>query len=54
MLNGYAFRDDYNDATSMPEARRRHGRKLDECDFNATQLYEDPTSLHEMLDFFNH
>ena len=36
-----------------PEARRRHGRKLDECDFNApTQLYKDPTSPHEMLDFF--
>ena len=36
-----------------PEARRRHGRKLDECDFNTpTELYNDLTSLHEMLEFF--
>ena len=32
-------RDDYNDGPSMHEARRRHGRKLDECDFNAKQNY---------------
>jgi hypothetical protein len=45
--------DSYNDGLSMPEAQKRHGRKLDEVDFNSkTQLYHDLTSLHEMLDFF--
>ena len=45
--------DSYNDGLSMPEARRRHGRKLDECDFNApTELYNDLTSLHPMLEYF--
>ena len=50
MLDGYA-RDDYNDGQVCPAGR--HGRKLDECDFNApTELYNDLTTLHEMLDFF--
>lgn len=45
--------DDYNDGLSMPEARRRHGKKLQEIDFNTpNQLYKDLTCLHEMLDFF--
>lgn len=45
--------DSYNDGLSMPEARKRHGRKLQEVDFNApTALYHDLESLHEMLDFF--
>lgn len=45
--------DSCSDSLSMPEARRRHGRKLSECDFNTpTELYNDLTSLHEMLEFF--
>jgi len=45
--------DDYNDGLSMPEARKRHGKKLKEVDFNTpNELYKDLTSLHEMLDFF--
>ena len=37
-------------ASSMPEARRRHGRKLSECDFNTPpELYNDSSFPHEML-----
>ena len=32
--------DDYNDGLSMPEARRRHGRKLDECDLTSSEMSE--------------
>jgi hypothetical protein len=45
--------DDYNDGLSMPEARKRHGRKLRETDFNTpNQLYKDLPVLHPMLEYF--
>ena len=41
------------DSLSMPEARRRTGRKLSECDFNtSTQLYLIKKSLHPLLDYW--
>ena len=42
MLDGYAPEMITMMVQVCPEARRRHGRKLDECDFNApTELYND-------------
>ena len=41
------------DSLSMPEARKRTGRKLQESDFNVpTALYHDLKSLHPLLDYF--
>ena len=41
------------DSLSMPEARRRTGRKLSEVDFDTpTQLYHDLKSLHPLLDYW--
>ena len=38
---------------SMPEARKRVGRKIGETDFNVpTKLYNDLTCLHPLLDYF--
>ena len=46
--------DKCSDSLSMPEARRRTGRKLSEIDFNTpTELYADLTSLHQVLDYWN-
>ena len=45
--------DKCSDSLSMPEARRRHNKKLWEIDFNAkTELYNDLESLHDMLEYF--
>lgn len=41
------------DSLSMPEARKRTGRKLSELDFDTpTQLYHDLPSVHPILDAF--
>lgn len=45
--------DSYDDSLSMPEAKKRTGRKLTECDFDTpTQLYHDLPALHELLDYW--
>ena len=45
--------DDPWDSLSMPEAQRRTGRQLSECDFNEpTQLYKDLNSIHDLCDYF--
>ena len=45
--------DSPSDSLSMPEARKRAGRKLSETEFSTpTQLYKDLTCLHPLLDFF--
>lgn len=46
--------DSPSDSLSMPEARRRTGKHLSELDFNTpTSLYDDLTSLHPLLDYWN-
>ena len=45
--------DKCSDSLSMPEARRRTGRKLKEIDFNTpTELYADLKSLQPLLDYW--
>lgn len=46
--------DSPSDSLSMPEARRRVGRRLEETDFNyKTELYYDLKSLHPLLEKFD-
>jgi hypothetical protein len=46
--------DSPSDSLSMPEARKRTGKKLKETDFTVpTQLYHDLKSLHEPLNYFS-
>lgn len=45
--------DTPTDSLSMPEARKRTGRRLDETDFTVpTELYNNLTCLHPLLEFF--
>lgn len=45
--------DSHNDSLSLPEARKRAGRKVMEADFSyPTKLYKDLTSIHDLCDYF--
>lgn len=45
--------DKCDNSLSLPEARRRIGKKVMEADFNyPTQLYKDLTSVHDLCDYF--
>lgn len=45
--------DSPSDSLSLPEARKRAGKKVFEADFNyPTQLYKDLTSIHDLCDWF--
>lgn len=45
--------DTMSDSLSMPEARRRTGKKLRETDFDTpTELYDALPSLHPLLNYF--
>lgn len=45
--------DSHSDSLSLPEARKRVGRRVMESDFNTpTALYNDLTTLHDLCDYF--
>jgi len=46
--------DSHSDSLSLPEARKRVGKKVMESDFkHPTELYKDLTSVHDLCDFFS-
>lgn len=52
MLSGLE-NDSHKDSLSLPEARKRAGRKVMESDFKyPTQLLKDLTSVHDLCDWF--